>query len=79
LGKTLAERGDVAGAIEQLEAAARSEPAKDYIRYQLSIAYRRAARVTDADRELRLYKELKAASRESSSPMGTMGDKPDAP
>lgn len=79
LGKTLAERGDVAGAIEQLEAAARSEPAKDYIRYQLSIAYRRAARATDADRELRLYKELKAASRESSSPAGAMGDKRNAP
>jgi tetratricopeptide (TPR) repeat protein len=64
LGKTLAEQGDVAGAIEHLEAAARADPSKDYIRYQLSIAYRRASRAADADRELQLYKELKAASRE---------------
>ncbi len=71
LGKTLTEQGDVAGAIEHLEAAARAEPSKDYIRYQLSIAYRRASRATDADRELQLYKELKAASREQ--PPGAMG------
>ena len=78
LGKTLVEQGDVAGAIEQLEAAARSEPAKDYIRYQLSIAYRRASRPADADRELQLYKELKAASREPQQP-GAMGGKPNVP
>lgn len=73
LGKTLVEQGDVAGAIEHLEAAARSEPAKDYIRYQLSIAYRRASRPADADRELQLYKELKAASREPQQPGATGG------
>jgi tetratricopeptide (TPR) repeat protein len=77
LGKTLAEQGDVAGAIEHLEAAARAEPAKDYIRYQLSIAYRRASRAADADRELQLYRELKAASRELQP--GAMGGKQNAP
>lgn len=77
LGKTLAEQGDVAGAIEHLEAAARAEPSKDYIRYQLSIAYRRASRAADADRELQLYKELKAASRELQP--GAMGGKQNAP
>jgi tetratricopeptide (TPR) repeat protein len=77
LGKTLVEQGDVAGAIEHLEAAARAEPRKDYIRYQLSIAYRRASRAADADRELQLYKELKAASRELQP--GTMGGQQNAP
>ena len=65
LGKALLEQGDIAGAIENLEAAARSDPKKDYIRYQLSIAYRKASRTEDADRELQLYKQLKAANRQA--------------
>jgi tetratricopeptide (TPR) repeat protein len=77
LGKALVEQGDVAGAVEHLEAAARAEPTKDYIRYQLSIAYRRASRAADADRELQLYRELKAASREPQP--GAMGDKRNVP
>jgi tetratricopeptide (TPR) repeat protein len=78
LGKALIEQGDVAGAIKNLEAAARAEPTKDYVHYQLSIAYRRASRTVEAERELQLYKELKAASR-SREPQGGMEAKPDAP
>lgn len=63
LGKALVERGDLNEAIEHLEAAARFGPSKDYVHYQLSIAYRRARRPADAERELQLYKELKASSR----------------
>jgi tetratricopeptide (TPR) repeat protein len=63
LGKVLVERGELNEAIEHLEAAARFEPSKDYVHYQLSIAYRRARRPADAERELQLYKELKASSR----------------
>jgi tetratricopeptide (TPR) repeat protein len=70
LGKALVEQGDVAGAIEHLEAAARAEPSKDYIHYQLSIAYRRASRAADAERELQLYKELKSANRSRQQPGG---------
>jgi tetratricopeptide (TPR) repeat protein len=77
LGKALIEQGDVASAIENLEAAARAEPKKDYVHYQLSIAYRRASRTSDAERELQLYKELKAANR-SPAPQ-TTGAKQDAP
>jgi tetratricopeptide (TPR) repeat protein len=76
LGKALGERGDVAGAIENLEAAARAEPKKDYVHYQLSIAYRRASRTVEAERELELYKELKAANR---SREGATEARPDAP
>ncbi len=76
LGKALIEQGDVRGAVEQLEAAARAAPKKDYIHYQLSIAYRRAARDLDAYRELELYKELKARTRSRAVP-GATGAKPD--
>jgi tetratricopeptide (TPR) repeat protein len=78
LGKALIEQGDVAGAIENLEAAARAEPKKEYVHYQLSIAYRRASRTTEAERELQLYKELKAANR-STAPQATTGVKQDVP
>lgn len=77
LGKALIEKGDIAEAVKQLEIAAQSEPKKDYIRYQLSIAYRRASRPADAERELKLYSQLKAASR-SQTPAG-MGTQKNAP
>lgn len=70
LGKILIERGETEKAVEHLEIAARAEPKVDYIRYQLSIAYRKAARVSDADRELKMYRELKDAARRTNSPMG---------
>jgi len=78
LGKTLIDMGEVTEAIEHLEVAARAEPSKDYIHYQLSIAYRRASRNTDADRELKLYRDLKASNRNRESP-GNMGTKQNAP
>ena len=78
LGKALIEKGELDEAVEQLETAARFEPKKDYIHYQLSIAYRRASRPTDADRELKLYRDLKSANRTEETP-GTMGAKENAP
>ncbi|MGI9035808.1 MAG: tetratricopeptide repeat protein [Pyrinomonadaceae bacterium] len=77
LGKALIDKGEFGEAVSQLETAAQNDPKKDYIHYQLSIAYRRAARPADAERELKLYKELKAASR-SETPAG-MGTKSNAP
>ena len=77
LGKALIEKGNLDEAIFQLVSAAQSDPQKDYIHYQLSIAYRRAARGAEADRELQLYKELKAVNR-SETPAG-MGAKSNAP
>lgn len=78
LGKTLIEKGDFNEAIEQLEAAAASDPKKDYIHYQLSIAYRRVARAADAERELKLFRELKDASKKRETP-AAMGAKQNAP
>lgn len=70
LGKILIERGETEKAIGHLEIAAQSEPKTDYIRYQLSIAYRKVSRIADADRELKVYRDLKAANRQTNSPMG---------
>ncbi|HLA11842.1 MAG TPA: tetratricopeptide repeat protein [Pyrinomonadaceae bacterium] len=78
LGKALIELGQVSEAIEHLEIAAQAEPSKDYIHYQLSIAYRRASRIADADRSLQLYRALKASNRNRELP-GNMGATPNVP
>lgn len=63
LGKILLDRGRLADAVEHLEAAARLNPKADYVHYQLQAAYRKLSRIADADRELAVYKELKASER----------------
>jgi Flp pilus assembly protein TadD len=64
LGKILLDRGQTDDAITHLEAAARLRPETDYMHYQLQAAYRKQGRTADADRELEIYKGLKAKSRE---------------
>jgi tetratricopeptide (TPR) repeat protein len=64
LGKILLDRGQVPDALTYLEAAVRLEPQTGYLHYQLQAAYRRENRMPDADRELEIYKQIKAASRE---------------
>ncbi len=54
-------------AIAHLETAARLSPQTDYVHYQLQAAYRKESRTADADRELEMYKDLKAKSREPAS------------
>lgn len=76
LGKIYLELGKGEKAIENLEAAARSDKKKDYIFYQLSLAYRRASRKAEADEALRTYQELKANSRKGTGPMGGSIDAP---
>ncbi len=78
LGKIYNELGETEKAIAQLETAANSDRKKDYIHYQLSIAYRKAARKEDADRALKLYQELKSANRkiETLMPMGNNKNAP---
>lgn len=78
LGKIYLEKGETAKAVEQLEAASNSDANKDYIHYQLSIAYRKSARKDDADRELKLYRQLKSANRKIENPTPT-GDNKNAP
>jgi tetratricopeptide (TPR) repeat protein len=64
LGKILMDENKVKEAISHLEAAARLSPQTDYVHYQLQAAYRMDSRIQDADRELALYKEIKAGKRE---------------
>jgi tetratricopeptide (TPR) repeat protein len=68
LGKMLLDAGQVKPAIEHLEIAARQSPEIDYIHYQLQVAYRKDNRLTDADRELQIYKDVKARNREKQLP-----------
>ena len=68
LGKALPDEGNVAEAVPHLVAAARLNPQKDYVNYQLQAAYRKASRIEDADRELAIYKELKAQKRQWAVP-----------
>jgi tetratricopeptide (TPR) repeat protein len=63
-GKILLDRGQIPEAVSHLEIAARLNPQADYMHYQLQIAYRKDSRTADADRELDIYKELKAKQRE---------------
>lgn len=64
LGKILLNKGNTADAVAHFEAAARLSPHTDYMHYQLQAAYRKEGRTADADRELDIYKQLKASSRE---------------
>lgn len=64
MGKILLDRGQTKDAVIHLEAAASLSPQVDYMHYQLQAAYRKEDRIVDADRELDIYKQLKAKSRE---------------
>lgn len=68
LGKILLDRGEVKEAIGHLEIAARLSPDTDYVHYQLQAAYRKESRTEDADRELEIYKRIKAKARERATP-----------
>jgi tetratricopeptide (TPR) repeat protein len=68
LGKLLLEAGNVPEAVAHLEVAARALPQTDYVHYQLQAAYRKDSRTEDANRELQIYKELKAKNRELTVP-----------
>jgi tetratricopeptide (TPR) repeat protein len=63
-GKIYFDRGDYSDAAQHLEAAAQLISEKDYVHYQLQSVYRKLGRTADADRELEIYKQMKAQSRQ---------------
>ena len=67
LGKILLDKGQITDAVAHLEEAARLSPQVDYMHYQLQAAYRKEDRIAEADRELEVYKQLKAKSREQAA------------
>ena len=67
-GKLLLEEGSPGEAVQHLEQAEKGEPTADYIHYQLQAAYRKAGRADDANRELKLYQDIKAQHRAIETP-----------
>jgi tetratricopeptide (TPR) repeat protein len=67
LGKLLLDSGKVNDAIMHLEASEKSDSGPDYTHYQLGVAYRKAGRATDAEREFKLYREIKDRNRDASA------------
>lgn len=63
LGKMLMDSGKAQQALPYLEAAAKLDPDKAYVHYQLQAAYRKLARMADANRELAIFEKMKAGSR----------------
>ncbi|GAC1438971.1 MAG: hypothetical protein NVS1B11_35970 [Terriglobales bacterium] len=61
MGKAMLEKGDLKGAIANLEAAVHVQP-KDYSYYQLSLAYRRDGRIQESQQALQMYEHLKQKS-----------------
>jgi len=68
LGKMQLEQGEAKAAISSLETGAKLKPGSDYMHYQLALAYRRDSRTGDAEREMKLYQELKNQRRGVSQP-----------
>lgn len=63
LGKLLLDGGDAAAAVPHLESSEAADASKDYVHYQLGVAYRKLGRTEDAQRELRAYREIKDTAR----------------
>jgi tetratricopeptide (TPR) repeat protein len=64
LGKMLLEQGDLQNSVVHLEKAAQLLPDKDYVHYQLQVAYRKLGRSADASREVQIYSALKTKARQ---------------
>jgi Flp pilus assembly protein TadD len=63
LGRALLQKGDIAGAIDNLERASKLEPEKPEIHYQLGQAYLSAGRKTEAKSQIELSKQLRSRSQ----------------
>ncbi len=72
LGKIELDRQDAQSAIDHLVAAENASPQTAYIHYQLQAAYRKANRPGDAERELAIYKQLKADARAQAAERATI-------
>ena len=68
LGKELRIEGKAGESLSYLEAAVRLKPQFEPAHYQLQSAYRAVGRNEDADREARIYRALKAKSRDITLP-----------
>ena len=65
LGQALLQRGDVSGAIENLESAAKLDPEKPEVHYQLGQAYMSAGRKAEGKSQIDISKNLKNKTTKS--------------
>jgi tetratricopeptide (TPR) repeat protein len=63
LGKLELEGDKTGEAIGDLQTAIQLNPSSEFAHYQLSLAYRRGERSEDAEREMKVYQDLKARRR----------------
>jgi Flp pilus assembly protein TadD len=63
LGKLLLEQGDLQGSVSHLKQAEAVDGTKDYVHYQLGSAYKRSGLTADAEREFKIYRQLKDQNR----------------
>ena len=65
LGDAARQRGETDKAVEYLSRASQIDPMDDAIHFQLSQIYRNAGRKADADRELKLFTEIRGLKKKS--------------
>jgi Flp pilus assembly protein TadD len=76
LGQVKLQAGEVAGAIADLEAAAKLEPSSPSVRFHLARAYRRAGRTADAERERTEFRRLEKLQRVQRGGANAVGEEP---
>jgi tetratricopeptide (TPR) repeat protein len=74
LGQAKLETGDLAGAVSDLEAAARLEPDSPSVHFILARAYQRAGRAADASREREVFTRLERLQRVQRGGAHAVGD-----
>jgi tetratricopeptide (TPR) repeat protein len=68
LGKLQLEQGEIKAAISSLEAGEKLDPGNEAIHYELANAYRRDSRTADAERETKLYQDLRSGNSGTKEP-----------
>jgi Flp pilus assembly protein TadD len=59
----LLQKGDIKAAVESLEIAAKLDPDKSHVHYQLGRAYLAAGRKAEGDNQLEISRQLKEKER----------------
>jgi len=67
LGKALLQVGDIKGAVQNLEIAAKLKPGESYVHYQLGRAYLQAGRKAEGESHIEISKQLKDKARGQTS------------
>ncbi len=66
-GKLLLEEGQIPDSIVHLAMSEKADPSKDYVHYQLGTAYKKAGQTSDAEREFKVYRQIKDQTRDAAA------------